>query len=177
MHGLLDIELPNDRIYDSYDLTPMLLGEGPSARELLFYYRGYDLMAVRKGPWKMHLITQSGYANDRTEHDPPLLFQIEHDPSEQYNVAKGNPQVITEIMAAVESHRGGARSRGFATGALIRLSPPCPPLPRRDKCGTMDTKFTAIRAARRCAAASGADRQRPRGVRLARYIPVSSASS
>ena len=88
MHGLLKLDMPDDRVFDSYDLTPILLGTGPSNRKLLFYYRGYQLMAVRKGPWKLHFITHSG-----TRTTAPITIRLCYStwsmiPSEKYNVAK-----------------------------------------------------------------------------------------
>jgi len=108
LHALGGVELPQDRTLDSYDLTPVLLGEGTSGRELLFYYRAYNLMAVRKGPWKMHLMTQDGYgagARQPVTHDPPLLFHLEHDPSESVDVAARHPDVIQQILADVKVHQ------------------------------------------------------------------------
>ncbi len=105
VHSLLKINLPTDRVLDSYDMTPMLLGQGPSHRKLLFYYRGYRLMAVRKGPWKLHFITQAGYGEKPRPHDPPLLFQVEQDPSEKYDVAAKHPEVVREILEDVAEHR------------------------------------------------------------------------
>ena len=98
-------EFPQDRILDGVNMVPMLTGKGKSQREMMFFYRGTRLMAVRKGPWKMHLITQAGYGEGPTEQDPPLLFHLEHDPSEQYNVAKEHPQVIADIVEEIERHR------------------------------------------------------------------------
>jgi arylsulfatase A-like enzyme len=104
--SLAGTPLPDDREMDCYDMTPTLLGKGESRRELFFYYRAYQLMAVRKGPWKMHLSTQNGYGQAEPEqHDPPLLFNIEHDPSEERNVAADHPEVIAEILRDVEAHR------------------------------------------------------------------------
>jgi arylsulfatase A-like enzyme len=105
-HKLAGVELPNDRALDSYDLSPVLLGKGSSKRELLFYYRGYNLMAVRKGPWKAHFMTQASYGQ-RTpeEHDPPILYHLEHDPSEKKNLADKHPDVIADIKKAVETHQ------------------------------------------------------------------------
>ena len=102
------VALPADRTLDSHDLTPVLFGTGASTRELLFYYRGYRLMAVRKGPWKMHLMTQDAYGKPQPEkHDPPLLFQIEHDPSERFNVAGKHPDVLEQLLADVKTHEQG----------------------------------------------------------------------
>jgi arylsulfatase A-like enzyme len=106
--SLADVRLPVDRVLDSYDLTPLLLGSGKSERESFVYYRGYHLMAIRKGPWKMHLMTQAAYGEGSREpvtHDPPLLFQIEHDPSEKHHVADQHPEVIRDLLREIEQHR------------------------------------------------------------------------
>ena len=106
--ALAGAELPEDRVLDSYDLTPVLHGEGGSGRELLFYYRGYNLMAVRKGPWKLHLMTQDAYgagARQPVAQDPPLLYQLDHDAAERFDVAKDHPEILQEILAEVEVHR------------------------------------------------------------------------
>lgn len=105
-HALAGLEMPTDRTFDSHDLTPVLKQTGKSTREAFFYYRGYDLMAVRYGPWKLHFKTQAGYGQPKPEiHDPPILFNIEHDPGESRNVAKDNPEVIETILAEVKQHQ------------------------------------------------------------------------
>ena len=99
-------EVPSDRIVDGLDLRPALFGQGPSPRQTVFYYRGVQLYAVRKGPYKAHFITRSGYRGDKpVTHDPPVLHHLEHDPSEKYDVAKDHPDVIADIMKEVEKHR------------------------------------------------------------------------
>jgi hypothetical protein len=72
----------------------------------MFYYRAFELMAVRLGPWKAHYQTQTGYGQPRPEkHDPPLLFNLEIDPGENFNVADKQPQVLEEIAGLVGRHR------------------------------------------------------------------------
>ncbi len=96
---------PADRIVDGLDLSPALFGTGPSPRDTMFYYRGTQIHAVRKGAFKAHFITKSGYRRDkRVTHDPPVLYNLEHDPSEKYNVAKDHPDVIADIRAEVTRH-------------------------------------------------------------------------
>jgi arylsulfatase A-like enzyme len=98
---------PADRPLDGYDLTPALLG-GKSPRREMFYYRGYELMACRLGPWKAHFKTQTGYGQPQPEsHQPPLLFHLEVDPGESYNVAAKHADVLAEIQAVVEKHKAG----------------------------------------------------------------------
>jgi arylsulfatase A len=108
--ALSGAELPKDRTLDGYDVSEALKGrKGP--RNEMFYYRSYDLMAVRLGPWKAHFQTQAGYGQPQAEkHDPPLLFNLEVDPGESYNVAEKNPQVLAEIKTLVEKHRAGMKT-------------------------------------------------------------------
>lgn len=104
---LAGVEPPSDRPLDGYDIRSVLTG-GASPRREMFYYRAYELMAVRLGPWKAHFLTQTGYGQpEPVRHDPPLLFHLEIDPSERFNVAEQHPEVLAEIKALVEKHRAG----------------------------------------------------------------------
>lgn len=108
IHALVDIPLPTDRTLDSFDIRPVLLGQAPSPRESFFYYRGTKLMAARLGPWKAHFMTQEGYGQPQpTVHDPPLLFNLETDPAEQFDVAKDHADVIASIRELVSKHQAG----------------------------------------------------------------------
>ena len=104
--ALAGATLEKDRIVDGYDLTESLKGNSKSPREIVYYYRGTRLMALRKGPWKAHFATQESYTgnNKRIEHDPPVLYNLEVDPSEKWDVAEKHPEVIAEIKAAADAH-------------------------------------------------------------------------
>lgn len=103
---LAGAELPNDRVIDGLDLTPLLTGTGKSPRDSMFYYRGTKLYAVRHGPWKAHFITRSAYGMDQpAEHNPPQLYHLGRDPSENTNVAKDHPDVLATIAKLVAAHR------------------------------------------------------------------------
>lgn len=102
---LAGAKVPDDRVVDGLDLSPALFGTGPSPRQNMFYYREGKLFAARKGSYKAHFITRSGYGKDKEEyHDPPLLYNLEHDPSEKYDISKDNPDAITEIRKEVALH-------------------------------------------------------------------------
>jgi arylsulfatase A-like enzyme len=104
--SLAGIELPQDRVLDGIDLTSTLRGITPSPRQVVFYYRGTRIHAVRKGPYKAHFITKSGYGPDEAVvHDPPLLYHLEHDPSERIDVADDYPDVLEEIQEIVKQHQ------------------------------------------------------------------------
>jgi arylsulfatase A-like enzyme len=108
---LADIPLPSDRIIDGKDLTPVLFGSNNSERDNIIYYRGQTIYAARKGAYKLHYITQTAYVKDtkKTVQKPPLLFNVEMDPSEKYNIAKVHPEIITEINKMVELHKAGVK--------------------------------------------------------------------
>ncbi len=119
---LANVPLPGDRVYDGYDISPLLLGTGKSPRDAVFYYRGQKVYAVRKGDFKAHFIIQLEYGS-KTAHpitepefgatnapaiqDPPLLYNVSIDPSEKYNVAGDHPEVIADIRKLLEEHLSG----------------------------------------------------------------------
>ncbi len=105
---LAGVPLPKDRQLDGVDQSPVLRGEKPGVQDKVFYYNGRELYAIRKGAWKMHLTTRPSYSKEPpVNHDPPLLFQLENDPSEKYNVAAGHANIIADLMGEVERHRAG----------------------------------------------------------------------
>jgi len=104
--ALAGAEAPGDRVLDGVDLSPALFGTGKSPRETMFYYRGTELYAVRKGPYKAHFITQPAYGpGARIVHDPPELYHLENDPGEQFNVTKDHPDVVADLIAEAERHK------------------------------------------------------------------------
>lgn len=103
--SLCGAKLPQDLVLDGYDISPALLGTGPSPRKEMFYYRGEQLYAVRKGPYKLHFTTQAGYGDKPHKHDPPALYNLEHDPSEKYDIAKDHLDVVAELTKLAEAHK------------------------------------------------------------------------
>lgn len=102
---MADVDLPDDRTYDGYDLSPVLSGTGESPRDVIYYYRGTQVYAIRKGEFKAHFITQGEYGGpERTVHETPLLFNLYVDPSEKMNIAETYPEVLLEIEKILEEH-------------------------------------------------------------------------
>ncbi len=99
--------LPDDRIIDGLDLSPTLLAGKPSPRDNLFYYRGTTIYAVRLGEYKAHFITEGEYGmfGGKEIHDPPVLYNVDQDPSEQFNIADKHPEVLEKIAELVAEHR------------------------------------------------------------------------
>jgi arylsulfatase A-like enzyme len=98
--------LPADRIIDGLDMSDMLLQGAPGPRHVFFYYRGTRLFAVRKDQWKLHLFTQKGYGQPQPDaHESPLLFNLNTDPGESFNVSTNHPAVVADLLKEIELHR------------------------------------------------------------------------
>jgi len=63
-------------------------------------------MAVRYGPFKAHFVTRSGFGTDAPEnHNPPLLFNVEVDPSEREPLnTEQYPEIMKAILKAYSEH-------------------------------------------------------------------------
>ena len=104
--ALAGVPLPSDRVIDGVDMSPILFAGKPSLRDAHYYYRGAQLFAVRKGWWKAHWKTRSGYGADAVEeHATPLLYHLGRDPGEQFDVAQDHPDVVAELEREAERHR------------------------------------------------------------------------
>ncbi len=105
--ALAGAPLPEGVKLDGMDIGQLLF-EGKSLPERpFFYYRGREAFACRIGAWKAHFITKGafGIPGEREQQDPPLLFNLYHDPSERFNRAEDNPQVIERMRAALKAHQ------------------------------------------------------------------------
>lgn len=105
---LADAKIPTDRLLDGFNLTSLLKTGKGSPRDTMFYYRGTELMAVRQGAWKMHFATQPSYgpgSGVRQRHETPLLYNLEIDPGEQYDVSMANPSVVDQLRATAAAHQ------------------------------------------------------------------------
>ncbi|WP_417443148.1 sulfatase [Joostella sp.] len=105
--SIAGIPIPQDRVMDGVDLSKTLFNRFPSEREDVFYYRGTELYAVRHGDYKAHFITEGEYGQfgEREMHNPPLLYNLSHDPSEKYNIASQNMEIINIIKNVVKEHQ------------------------------------------------------------------------
>lgn len=97
---------PTDRTLDGFDLSPVLFEGKKSPRENMFYYHGEECFAVRMGQYKAHFKTKTSYVGQKAAkvHDPPLLYHLGHDPSEEYDIAKDHPDVIDAIRKLKAEH-------------------------------------------------------------------------
>lgn len=96
---------PPQAVLDGEDLTRELRTESPLRERTLFYWNAEDLCAVRQGPWKLHRASDTAeWKSGKSKHDPPLLFHLEHDPSEKYDVAAENPELARRLLELMAEH-------------------------------------------------------------------------
>lgn len=98
--------LPADRPLDGSDIQPVLLDTGAPARDAVYYWRQRELYAVRQGAWKAHFITEGAYGQfgDKLVHETPELYNLEHDPSEKFNIADAHPDVVALLKKVAADH-------------------------------------------------------------------------
>jgi arylsulfatase len=100
---LAGVRVPDDRVLDSIDQTPLFTGRSVvSARDHFLYYSYHGaglaepvLRAVRQGNWKLVTPTAPQYA--------PQLFDLTADISETRNLALQNPGLVQQLLAIAEA--------------------------------------------------------------------------
>lgn len=102
------IPLPTGLQLDGIDIRGLLVGKPDSVdpHECIYFWREHTLYAIRCGQYKAHFITRSGFgfSDVGTEHDPPLLFNVEWNPSESIPITVNNmdPQQYAAILAHLQ---------------------------------------------------------------------------
>lgn len=99
--------LPQDREYDGYDLSGVLLENQASPREEMYYYHATDIIAARKGDYKLYFYENNphGYPSRLNKLDTLQLFNLMEDPSERFNLIEKYPEKAEEIKTMVENHK------------------------------------------------------------------------
>ena len=109
--------VPQDRVVDGLDIWPLLGASSgaTSPHEVLYFYWGQELHAVRSGRWKLHLphpyqsleaAGADGAPGKYVRKEIELsLFDLAADPGETTNVAAANGKVVDDLMRFVEKAR------------------------------------------------------------------------
>ncbi len=110
--------VPTDRPYDGINLMPILEGR-ESPERIIYYYRHQYLCAVRKGKWKLHFryLDHPGreytYSNKSwIDADTPMLYDLEVDPSERFDLAEEHPEIVKELTAIAENYKAEIERNG-----------------------------------------------------------------
>jgi arylsulfatase A len=90
-----------ERVLDGADLAPLLWEGGARPQPDFFYYNGGRLLGVRRGPWKLHLLTSPGKGQQAE------LYNLETDISESANLATFHPDIVEQLQEAIRRHSAG----------------------------------------------------------------------
>ena len=88
---------------DGFDISKTFF-ENAQIRTDIHYYRQDTLIAIRHKEWKMYIKDPNPWNDDLTQKDMPLLYNIEHDPSEKYNIAQDNLVVVKRLQGLSLEH-------------------------------------------------------------------------
>ena len=114
--SLAGAEMPSDRIIDGKDATDLFHGvEGAkSPSNTFYYYTRTQLVAVRKGDWKLHLpLKKKTFGNwdvftkdeDILDLSKGRLYNLKTDIGETTDVFATHPDVVKDLLALAESAR------------------------------------------------------------------------
>ena len=101
------IPVPESKVSDDKNT---LLNHEPSKREKILFYRSREIYAVRYKQYKAHFITQGAYnyppgSNKKIILKKPLIYNLNVDPSEKYNIAEKNPEILKKIKNIIFKHK------------------------------------------------------------------------
>lgn len=105
--SLAGASLPEDRLYDGFDLGKTLFEEEKSPRNELIYYHGTRVFAARQGDYKLLFYSNNpeGYPEKMEKLEVKKLYHVQHDPSEKYDLAAKHPEIIKDIEEMVQKHQ------------------------------------------------------------------------
>ena len=98
--GLAGAAVPSDRIIDGKDIWPLMSGASgaKSPHDVLFYYRGPQLQAVRSGKWKLVLAQPK-------QNVATALYDLEADISETADLSARYPKMVAKMEELAEKCR------------------------------------------------------------------------
>ena len=99
----------SDRVIDGVSIKQTLLNHKSSERNEIIFYREREIYAVRYGDYKAHFIIKGAYnypegSNEKIVLEDPLLYNLNVDPSEKFNIANKFPEKVKEIKKIAQDH-------------------------------------------------------------------------
>ena len=100
-------QTPADRTIDGRDISAVLQGAAKSPHDILFFFEGNDIAAVRNERFRLVLSTYyKTFKVPFEQFGAYLLFDLERDPRERFSYVRENPEVVASLKSAVQRMRG-----------------------------------------------------------------------
>ncbi|XP_039249062.2 arylsulfatase-like [Styela clava] len=136
-------------VRDGKSLADLLRNGEPSPHDFLFLYCSDRLMAVRYKSFKFYFYTQNQsinseelcvlgkpkddvltyldcYGKDVTAHNPPLIFNVDEDPGENFPLSSLNfKEMLEKLHAAVRKHKSSVHKVKSVLGLKNESLQPC----------------------------------------------------
>ena len=117
---------------DGQDISPVLLGKNDATgHDVFFYYRGFDLEAVRSGPWKYQFATKQ-------------LFNLDADIGEATNVAKDHADIVAQLQKHADAIKADLGDKTKDAPGVRELGRVANPQPLISADGTVRPGFNKI---------------------------------
>jgi arylsulfatase len=102
--SLAQCAIQTEQPIDGIDISGLFTKNEDLTERAFFYYKENELHAIRKGPWKLLVHTYSQTGIDYFDGKLPLLFNLDVDPSEIYDVSSAHPNIVNMLKIALEAH-------------------------------------------------------------------------
>jgi arylsulfatase A len=106
---------PTQADTDGLSMVPTLLGKPGQKEHTHLYWEFHEKggkRALRKGKWKLILLKTGSIAKPE-----PELYNLDKDPSEKQNIAKNNPEIVSELLKEMERSHTLSEHKGFRLAA------------------------------------------------------------
>jgi arylsulfatase A len=109
--GLAAINPENENIIDGKNIVSLLKGKNKTPHEVLYFFNNDRIAALRNQKWRLVLSDYPPWRNakpflfEETKNRSPLLFNMETDPSERFDLSRDNRDVLTMLWAYLEAGR------------------------------------------------------------------------
>lgn len=128
--------VPATPVIDGKDISPLLFGTSTSSpREAHYYFNGYNLQAVRQGPWKLAVKAQNDGMGAKAGTDAaskePRLYNLDEDIGERVDVAAKNPEVVARLLALanrMDEEIGGSKPSARRPAGEVAEAKPLYPM-------------------------------------------------
>ncbi len=116
--SLTDTPLPADRTIDGRDISGYLnskLNKQPSPFKFIYSGIHNEPTAIRVGAWKLLTSTYSQLQDDygyEASLKSPLLFNVEQDLTESYDLAVGHPNIVNSLTKQLLDYRQNINQEG-----------------------------------------------------------------